>query len=147
MTDPVDVSDSLAYRIYRVQRLLRRQLVQITSSVGSDLSPEQWFVLNKLALRPGQALVELGDAIFADRPNLTRIVAGLERRDLVRREKDPEDGRRVLLFLTAEGRAVQDAVAAVVPGERADLFAGISAEDLARTEDVLEQIEQNILKH
>lgn len=110
-----------------------------------DLTPEQWFVLNKLRLREGQAQVELGEGIFADRPNMTRIVAGLERRDLVDRRADPSDGRRALVYLTDEGRAAHDRVAAQALPARARIFDGIAQEQLETTFAVLQIIEDNVL--
>ncbi len=145
MTPPIDISDSIAYRIYRAQRLLRRHLLHLVTAVGEELTPEQWFVLNKLRHGDGQSQVELGAAIFADRPNMTRIVSGLERRGLVARRRDPDDGRRLCVHLTDEGREVHDAVAEVVPAARTTLFAGLTEDQLEAAMAVLGRIEANIL--
>ncbi|MCO4772652.1 MAG: MarR family transcriptional regulator [Deltaproteobacteria bacterium] len=145
MTHRIDIADSLAYRIYRAQRLLRRDLFRIAARAGADLTPEQWFVLNKLRLRDGQAQVELGESIFADRPNMTRIVHGLQKRGLVERRRDPEDGRKALVHLTPQGKETHDRVAGVVAPERDRLFEGISSEQMRTAFTVLEQIERNVL--
>jgi DNA-binding MarR family transcriptional regulator len=145
MTDRIDISDSLAYRIYRVQRLLRRDLARLAARAGVDLTPEQWFVLNKLRLRAGQSQTDLGDEIFADRPNITRMVAGLERRGLVVRRADPDDARRVLVSLTARGQEVHDRIAMSVGPERDRLFRGITADEIVSVFSVLERIEGNVL--
>jgi len=145
VTATIDISDSIAYRIYRAQRLLRRHLFHLVAKAGEELTPEQWFVLNKLRLDDGQAQVELGAAIFADRPNITRIVTGLERRGLIDRRRDPSDGRRMLVHLTPEGRSVHDRVADVVPAARDALFAGIPEDEMATAAAVLGRIEANIL--
>ena len=144
MTDAVRM-DSIAYRIYRSARLLRRNLLAFGATRGIDLTPEQWFVLNKLSWRDGQSQVSLGDDFFADRANMTRILATLEKRGLVRREPDPDDGRRMRVFLTEEGRDVHDRFAADLPAERARLFEGMSEADIAAAQRVLDQLERNVL--
>lgn len=140
----VRVEDSLAYRVHRLARLLRVQLLGMGRRAGLDLTPEQWFVLNKLRHRDGQSQVELGESIFADRPNMTRILQGLERREYVRRGRDEEDARRHVVRLTKAGRAAHDRFAAKVPEERARLFAGVSDADLERVAEVLGRIEDNV---
>ncbi|MEO1232249.1 MAG: MarR family transcriptional regulator [Myxococcota bacterium] len=140
----VRVEDSLAYRVHRLARLLRVQLLGMGRRAGVDLTPEQWFVLNKLRHRDGQSQVELGESIFADRPNMTRILQGLERREFVVRMQDEEDGRRHVVRLTDAGRDAHDRFAAMVPKERARLFAGVSDEELAQVSEVLARIEDNV---
>jgi DNA-binding MarR family transcriptional regulator len=139
----VSVHDSLAYVIYRTARLLRWHFVGIAAARGTDLTQEQWFVLNKLRRQPGVSQTELGESLFADRPNMTRMLAAMERRGWIRRAADPEDGRRTLVHLTAAGRNAHDLFAAGVEAERARLFAGIPEGDLAVARRVLEKIERN----
>lgn len=143
MSKPVRITDSLAYRVHRLARLLRVNLLEVGRRAGLDLTPEQWFVLNKLAHRDGVSQVELTEDIFADRPNITRMLQGLERHGWVRRRAAEDDARRLCVHLTASGRAVHDRFAAEVPSERARLFDGISEAELALVKDVLERIERN----
>lgn len=143
---PVRVTESLAYHVYRSARLLRRQFAAMGAAEGIDLTQEQWFVLNKLVLEDGRSQVELCEDIFADRPNLTRILATMERRELVRRTPDPDDGRRILVFLTSEGRRLHDGFAQLVPRVRRQIFRGVTKRDLEVAMRVLATIEENIAK-
>ena len=76
---------------------------------------------------------------------MTRILAGLERRGLVSRRPDPDDGRRALVSLSPTGVEVHDRIADRVGPERARLFAGIEPELVQQTFAVLAQIEANVL--
>lgn len=49
---------------------------------------------------------ELGRALFTSRANVTTVVDNLEKRALVRRERDSVDRRAVIVHLTIEGRAL-----------------------------------------
>jgi MarR family 2-MHQ and catechol resistance regulon transcriptional repressor len=72
---------------------------------------------------------ELGRALFTSRPNITTVVDNLEKRDLVRRERDSADRRRVTVHLTERGRALIDEV---LPGQVEAIveeFSAISADE------------------
>jgi MarR family transcriptional regulator, transcriptional regulator for hemolysin len=141
----VRITDSIAYRIYRCSRVLRKHFLELGHRNRLDLTPEQWFVLNKLHWQDGQSQTELSDAIFADRPNMSRIINSLEQQGYVRRKDDAEDSRKLRVFLTAEGRRTHDLFAELVPATRTAVFRGIDREEIAIVERVLEQLERNLL--
>lgn len=139
----VELEDSFAFLIYRTARTMRVDFLRAAAAHGFDLTPEQWFVLNKLRHQPGQSQVELSNHIFADRPNMTRILGTLERRGLVRRSPDPEDGRRLQVFLTSRGRSLHDGFNEVVQNERESLFEGLGDRDLATLKRIVGVLERN----
>lgn len=141
---PLDIEDSVAYHIHRTARLLRRHFLNMAAQAGLDLTPEQWFCLNKLRIRGEQSQVELSDAIFSDGPNVTRILSGLERRGLIKRRRDEEDARRVLVSLTQKGRRQHDEFASVVEVERETLLADISDRETRQVRRVFEKLEARI---
>jgi len=51
---------------------------------------------------------ELADAEMVSRPAISRILNGLEESGLARRGSSAEDGRRVVVTVTARGRRVMD---------------------------------------
>ncbi len=126
---PPRLDTSLAFRIHRASRLLRQHFLSLASEAGVELTPEQFFVLNKLRRRDGRSQVELADPALGDRPNVTRIVALLQRRELVERRADPQDGRIRRVFLTEAGAALHDRFVevAVLPA-RGDLFGELDSE-------------------
>jgi DNA-binding MarR family transcriptional regulator len=52
------------------------------------------------------ALREFAVRLAMKPPNVTTLIDGLVGRDLVRRKRDAEDGRRIVLHLTASGRTL-----------------------------------------
>jgi DNA-binding MarR family transcriptional regulator len=74
----------------------------------SGLSHFEYTVLAGLSEMPGGSLRMSVLAALADGslPRLSQVVARLERRGLVRRTPDPDDGRYTLATLTDAGRAV-----------------------------------------
>jgi MarR family 2-MHQ and catechol resistance regulon transcriptional repressor len=72
--------------------------------VEERLTESQFGVLDALhhlgELSPGQ----LSAKLFRSSSNLTTVIANLERNGLVRRTRDPQDGRAHLVSLTPRGR-------------------------------------------
>ena len=77
-------------------------------------------------------LFSLGDRLGVTRPNITKLVDGLERSGLVTRVPHPADGRMVQAQLTPEGAAV---AAQALPGRVALMehaFASLDDQELER---------------
>lgn len=73
---------------------------------AEGLRVPEWRVLACLADADGQMVTRLAALALIEQSRLTRIIAQMERRGLVIRRADPEDGRRVRVFLTDGGRAL-----------------------------------------
>src|SRR5277367_4787456 len=82
--------------------LLRRLRVRDRET---NVGPAQLSALSVLVFGGPKSLGELADAEQVRPPTMSRIVAGLQRTCLVRRE-DTEDGRRVCLTATPKGVAL-----------------------------------------
>ena len=61
-------------------------------------------ILFEVAHREGAAASDLARELGLDRGYMSRVLAGLERRGLIEKSRSEEDGRRLRLSLTAEGR-------------------------------------------
>lgn len=87
------------------------------------LSDAKLEVLGALSCRANRraCLHALGDELGVTRPNVTKLVDGLERGGLVERLPHPTDGRMVQAHLTDDGRALAEAA---LPG-REDLIRGL----------------------
>jgi len=140
----VRLEDSFAYHIYRCARLLRYRFTHFASGLGVEVSQEQFFILHRLREKPGQSQIELGDALFSDRPNLTRMIATMERNGWLKREGDPADARKLRVSLTAQGTQLIGRIEAAVLEERKRLFAKLTKSDLAELVRIISQIETNI---
>lgn len=139
------LDSSLAFRIHRLHRLLRRHFLAMAEEAGFQLTPEQFFLLDKLSRKDGQSQTELTDESLQDRPNLTRMVRELEGRGLLMRRGDPEDGRLKRVYLTPEGATLyQRFHDGVVVPTREDLFGRMPPESLAAAHRVFDQLERSL---
>ncbi len=93
----------------RVLELVSRAHLQWKRHVTRNLlpygiGPKQIYVLRKLGegeLAPSR----IAELLFADRPTVTSMLRTLERAGWIARRRDPGNGTRVLVTLTARGRA------------------------------------------
>jgi DNA-binding MarR family transcriptional regulator len=68
-------------------------------------SLQEWQVLSMLSDNAGHSMSEIARFVLMPAPSLTKLVNQMASRQLVYRRADPSDRRRVLIFLSARGRA------------------------------------------
>lgn len=73
---------------------------------AAGLTAAELFVLHALREAPAQSLNELAARTYTDQSTASPVVERLRRRGYVRRERSSEDARRVVIALTAAGRAM-----------------------------------------
>lgn len=76
-----------------------------------DLTEQQWRVIRILAEQGVIDASDMADKAFILPPSLTRIIRTLEERGLILKLRDDNDGRRVLLEITASGLSIIEQVA------------------------------------
>lgn len=140
------ISITATDRIHRIGRLLRHQAASFFKSRKIDLTPEQWRLLLKLAEKNGQTQTSLADPALNDHPNITRILDGLCKRNLVERTENPGDRRSALIRLTEEGKRMIDTVLPEIWEEKEKYFEGLTRKDVETLTGILSIIENNILK-
>ena len=131
---------SYAYLMYRTVRLLRRDFLRLAHSVGLDVYPEQWFILQKLNQHGALSQNELGDRLIMDKPSLSRTMKTLVDRDWVRRKADIEDGRKWQITLTHKGEQVVAVLMKAVKRERSHMFSDLSESDFIVFQKIIASI-------
>jgi DNA-binding MarR family transcriptional regulator len=69
-----------------------------------ELTLAQYYLLRPLEREPAVPLCQLADSAGIAPPTATRLVDGLEKADVIRRERPQSDRRTVLVSLTPTGR-------------------------------------------
>jgi MarR family transcriptional regulator, organic hydroperoxide resistance regulator len=142
--DGIILDNALAFWIHRVYQATRNASFEVLRAEGEEVTPEQWIVLVRLWEQDGRTQTELGESTFRDRPTMSRILAGMERRGLVRRKSDPENARVWRVFLAARGRELRGAL---VPRARELVersLRGIPVRDLEITRTTLRRMFENL---
>jgi DNA-binding MarR family transcriptional regulator len=95
--------------LFRSQVALSRAFEN--DEIWGELTQVEYDVLYNLSKAPGgMSMAELNRGILMTQGGVSRLVARLESRGLVRRSADPEDGRATCLALTEQGSELQRTV-------------------------------------
>ncbi|PYQ34949.1 MAG: MarR family transcriptional regulator [Acidobacteria bacterium] len=90
-----------------IRRLVR--LVRLTDQVAQSelgVSGAQLFVMKELGKTPALSLSDLAKRTRTDQSSVSVVVTRLVQSGHVSRDRDPRDGRRLVLNLTKSGRSI-----------------------------------------
>lgn len=103
---PPPLEDQLCYAIYSAGIAIQRAYKPLLDGLG--LTYPQYLALNVLWREDGQTVGALAEQLALEPSTLTPVLKRLEAAQLVRRTRNPDDERQVLVALTDEGRALED---------------------------------------
>ena len=110
------LENQLCFPLYACSRAITRAYGPLLEESG--LTYTQYITMMALWEYGTMSVKELGGKLLLDSGTPTPLLKKLEARGLVRRTRDRNDERRLLVSLTPEGKALED-VAAKVPGRMA----------------------------
>jgi len=87
-----------------------------------DLSVSQCYALKAVCDSGALTVNDLAAYLYLDKSTASRVANGLVSRQMVARERDPDDGRIVLLVPTARGTELHRRIEDDLAGEYADLL-------------------------
>jgi DNA-binding MarR family transcriptional regulator len=135
-----DLNESLGFLLNRTAILIKTGLRRAFLEQGHDITPEQWAVLCLLWKEEGLSQSDIADRTIKDRPTVTRIIDGLERRALVRRQRDGRDRRSFRIHLTVAGKALEEDLGIIVRRYRESVFRSLAEAEKAELKRVLNTI-------
>ena len=111
----------LTHQFSQVERRLTARLHAVLAP--EECSIEEWRVLELLADDRGHTMTEVAEHALLLAPTLTKLVDRLASVNLVYRRPDPEDRRRVRVYLTPRGRDRHRRLRRHVTASEAELLA------------------------
>jgi DNA-binding MarR family transcriptional regulator len=121
---------------YGARSYLTRQL----ALNGIDMTIEQFKVMVVLWNEKVSTQQAIADFVGKDKTSITRLIAGLEKRSLIRRTTDKNDKRCNLVTLTPQGIALEKPTMKVLDTANKALHAEFDPEELAITLRVLKKM-------
>jgi len=108
------------------------------------VSVAEWAVLRRLWQQEGFTQVDLADRMRVRKASLTSVLAGLERKGLLRRIRRGEDLRKYHLFLTKRGRDLKEELHPIGVAINRRAVAGIDPDDAGVVVHLLEKVIANL---
>lgn len=148
MADPVenmgDLSpeQSLGFQVRRCHRAFDRVLNGHLAKDG--LASGFWYFLRALWQENGATQRRLAQLNNVTEPTAVTLLASMERLDLIRRERNAADRRKVNVFLTAKAEALKAELMPMAHQINTIAGAGIAPDELATCLSVLQRMSENL---
>src|SRR6476620_10513736 len=104
MAKSFNFSEAPGHLIRRAQQLAVAIFMEETAAF--DATPVQFAILNALIDDPGEDQITLSGRVAFDPATFGSVIGRIEAKGWVKREADPSDKRRKLLWITPEGEKV-----------------------------------------
>jgi len=104
----VNLDKSVNHHIAISAIMIKRVFFKILSDKNLDITPEQWNILYHLSESDGMTIGKLSEITYKDFANMSRISQKLEKAGFIVKKRDEEDKRIFKLFITEEGRELNN---------------------------------------
>jgi DNA-binding MarR family transcriptional regulator len=118
-------------------RALREQLTR------HDVTFSQFQHIWQLCTEDGLAQFELSRRVGIENASSTAVIDQLEKRGLIARRRDPKDRRRIIVTLTAAGRALEGPLGACAVAVNRRARRGVSRDEMAALFDIARRLIDN----
>jgi len=132
---PKELLTSAAFMLKRLGFMLKDRTMEAFEETG--MTPYHHAVLALLHEDPRETQAMIADALGYDRSHIVRLLDELEERELVVRKRDPDDRRRHVVKLTADGRAMLRRLRAVMRRLEDDFLVPLDADQRAQLKQLL----------
>ncbi|AEQ51983.1 MarR family winged helix-turn-helix transcriptional regulator [Pelagibacterium halotolerans] len=140
-----DYQAATPHWVNRLSFLIRAEVQQRFKAAGYAITAEEWAMLMLLWPNAPQSMGQLAAVSLRDRTTVTRLVDSMVAKGLLERTPAPNDRRSVLVDLGPKGRALEAPLTAIVGDFIAQATKGLSADEIARANAVLQKMTANIL--
>ncbi len=136
------IKESTGYTLAKVCRAHRGKVGQLLGEVGLHVGQEM--VLIELWKEDGLRGGELAARLGVEPPTVTKMLRRLERCGHVGRRQDSEDARSFRVYLTEQGRSLEEPVVRCWETVEAKALAGMSAEERRTLHGLLSRVRTNL---
>ena len=137
-----DFEESVGYWIFSTAHALSHTLNEQLTEHG--ITYRQWEVLVFLAWAGAMSQSELAEQLRIEAPTLVGVLDRMERDGWIRREPDPKDGRRKIIFPTEQVEPVWAKMVDCAHDVRGRATAGLSDKTLSTVREALAHMRQNL---
>ena len=136
------IKETTGFTLAKVCRAHRGRVGELLAEVGLHVGQEM--VLIELIEKDGLRGGELAERLGVEPPTVTKMLRRLERCGLVSRRQDPEDARSFRVYLTGEGRSLEEPVVRCWERVEEKTLAGMSAGERRTFHQLLTKVRANL---
>jgi DNA-binding MarR family transcriptional regulator len=136
------IRQNTSFALAKVCRAHRAYVGELLAEHGLHVGQEM--VLVELWQDDGLRGGELAERLGVEPPTITKMLRRLETCGLVERRADPEDARSLRVYLTGQGRALEEPVVRCWERAEQTVLAGINARDRLTIRRLLDRVKSNL---
>jgi len=136
------IRQNTSFALAKVCRARRAYVGELLAEHGLHVGQEM--VLVELWQDDGLRGGELAERLGVEPPTITKMLRRLETCGLVERRADPEDARSLRIYLTGQGRALEEPVVRCWERAEQTVLAGINARDRLTIRRLLDRVKSNL---
>ncbi|MEI4484549.1 MULTISPECIES: MarR family winged helix-turn-helix transcriptional regulator [unclassified Phyllobacterium] len=143
INNPVPLDDQLCYAIYSAGIAIQRAYKPLLGELG--LTYPQYLVLNILWREHEESVGSIADKLALESSTLTPVLKRLESAGLIRRTRNPQNERQVVLTLTDDGRNLKSKAGCL--GDELLIASGQTAQQLGILNKDVRELRDAIYAH
>ena len=147
MKDDFYIEHSMGFLVGRAARVMAIRLNRKFAEAGYNLTVDHWIILSKLLHEGGQKQQHFSEVTGWDKTTITRIIDYMEERKWVYRAPSDHDRRIKLVYLTNQGKGLQQDLRVIVEKFNRELESQLQQDELLTCKKVLTEIFEVLNTH
>lgn len=139
-----NLQKSLGFKLELASRLTTGNFSKKLKEGKFPITPEQWGVINFLLHEDGLTQNQISKLVGKDHTCVSRLIENLIKKNIVKKIPDPDDKRINLIYLTEEGKKIQNNVVPTVKENLYKVFANVTDKEKIIFSKVLDKIIKNL---
>ncbi|MEL6986380.1 MAG: MarR family transcriptional regulator [Bacteroidota bacterium] len=139
-----DLNKVFLFKLDQTAKQFKKYKNHIFKQNGIDITSDQWILLKNIKEKEGINQTELAKRSKKEAAAVTRTLDILERKEWIKRERDPESRREYNLYTTRKGDKIVEKILPIALAIRKKAKRSITKEDLGVFNKVLDAIYQNL---
>jgi len=136
----------LLYRLYHISTIHERIVYTRNMPRLAGVTLIEWRVMGNIASGVN-TFTDLASELILDRGQLSKLVKGLQKKQLIEKVKSPQDARKSVLKLSAEGEERKTLIVDMAKQYEAVILNGLSEEQRQGFEQAMQIIEGNMREY
>ncbi|KUP07048.1 hypothetical protein Q75_05830 [Bacillus coahuilensis p1.1.43] len=139
-----NLNDSICFVINLAGKNMVNSIATSFKQAGYDITYEQWTVLTQLWNQDGRTQNEIASMTSRDQTCTSRLIDNLEKHNYLTRQPSAADRRIKEIYLTANGKELQEKLSEIAQQTIDRATVGISPAEMALCKDVLKRVACNL---
>lgn len=139
-----NMDKSIGFHLGHTFRMVKSVMNKVFQENGYNITSDQWQILMCLWGKDGKTQQEVTQFVTKEKATVTRLIDGLEKRNLFIRVQDKTDRRKNLLYLTDEAKQLKDKLMPIATKTLDIAVKGFEESEIEMLKSLLIRVQENL---